>query len=303
MRKFFQKPFAYAIVSAVFLTAISLYVLLQTYLISTVEEYVTQSEDSSDISYEQSGLDAEINDMSYKDNNMKISIKTVRKYETNIYIADVTLSSAEFLKTALANNAFGSNVTQKTSEIAQEKNAILAINGDYYGANRKGYVIKSGVLYRDSVKKDSEYDDLIIYKNGAFEIINENEISAQSLVDSGVQDLLSFGPALIKNGNIAVSEGEEVGKAMSENPRTAIGIIGKLHYIMLVSDGRTNESGGLSLYQTAEIMQQYGCQIAYNLDGGGSSTMYFNGRIINNPTTNGRKISERAVSDIVYIGY
>ena len=90
---------------------------------------------------------------------------------------------------------------------------------------------------------------------------------------------------------------------MSSNPRTAIGIVDSLHYIVLVSDGRTSESEGLSLYEVAEIMQEYGCSTAYNLDGGGSSTMYFNGQIINNPTTNGRKISERSVSDIVYIGY
>ena len=50
-------------------------------------------------------------------------------------------------------------------------------------------------------------------------------------------------------------------------------------------------------------MQNLDCDIAYNLDGGGSSTMYFNGNIINNPTTNGNRISERSVSDILYIGY
>ncbi len=73
MRKFFQKPFAYAIVFAVFLTALSVYVLLQTYLIPTVEGYVTQSEDLSDISYEDAKLNAVINDMSYSDDNIKIS--------------------------------------------------------------------------------------------------------------------------------------------------------------------------------------------------------------------------------------
>ena len=96
---------------------------------------------------------------------------------------------------------------------------------------------------------------------------------------------------------------EEVGRAMANNPRTAIGIIDDLHYILVVSDGRTNESQGLSLYELAQVMQQYGCKTAYNLDGGGSSTMYFNGQVINNPTTNGNRISERSVSDIVYIGY
>ena len=63
------------------------------------------------------------------------------------------------------------------------------------------------------------------------------------------------------------------------------------------------ESAGLSLSQLAEFMKCLGVVSAYNLDGGGSSTMYFNGEIINNPTTNGRSIKERSVSDIVYIGY
>ncbi len=52
-----------------------------------------------------------------------------------------------------------------------------------------------------------------------------------------------------------------------------------------------------------QVMQSLGTQTAYNLDGGGSSTLYFNGTVVNNPTTNGRRIQERRVSDIVYIGY
>ena len=58
----------------------------------------------------------------------------------------------------------------------------------------------------------------------------------------------------------------------------------------------------LSLYELAEFMTSLGCETAYNLDGGGSSTMVFNGTVINKPTTNGHHIKERSVSDIVYIG-
>ena len=74
-----------------------------------------------------------------------------------------------------------------------------------------------------------------------------------------------------------------------------------LHYIFIVSDGRTAQSSGLSLLDLAEVMQEYGCTEAYNLDGGGSSTMVFNGKVINNPT-DGRSYGERRVSDIIYIG-
>lgn len=129
----------------------------------------------------------------------------------------------------------------------------------------------------------------------------------KNLVDSGVVNTFAFGPTLVENGKIAVSKNEEVGQAMADNPRTAIGVIeesdGSVHYIVIVSDGRTSESSGLTLYEMAELMKSYGVTTAYNLDGGGSSTMYFNGQVINKTTTNGNKISERAVSDIVYIGY
>ncbi len=227
----------------------------------------------------------------------------VRYNDTDVYIADVKVSSAAYLKTALANDTFGRNVTQKTSGIASAHNAILAVNGDYYGANSQGYVIKNGVIYRDTARRSTAYDDLVIYRDGSFGIINESEVTAQELLDNGVVNLFAFGPALIQNGHIAISQNDEVGRAMANNPRTAIGIIDELHYVFVVSDGRTNESQGLSLYELAQVLQQYGCQTAYNLDGGGSSTMYFNGQVVNHPTTNGNRISERSVSDIVYIGY
>ena len=143
----------------------------------------------------------------------------------------------------------------------------------------------------------------MIYEDGNFAIINEEDVTAEELLADGAQQILSFGPALVEDSSVAVSEGDEVGKAKASNPRTAIGIVDDLHYVFVVSDGRTEESAGLSLLQLAGFMKELGAVTAYNLDGGGSSTMYFNGEVINNPTTSGRSIKERSVSDIVYIGY
>ena len=302
---FFRKPFAYAAVFGTLLKAANGYVLLKTFMIPTVEGYVTQSQTTSydeEVASE-APENAESTETSYSDENIQISISTVRYNDTDVYIADVKVSSAACLKTALANDTFGRNVTQKTSGIASAHNAILAVNGDYYGSNSQGYVIKNGVIYRDTARRSTAYDDLVIYRDGSFGIINESEVTAQELLDNGVVNLFAFGPALIQNGHIAISQNDEVGRAMANNPRTAIGIIDELHYVFVVSDGRTNESQGLSLYELAQVLQQYGCQTAYNLDGGGSSTMYFNGQVVNHPTTNGNRISERSVSDIVYIGY
>ncbi|WP_455194663.1 phosphodiester glycosidase family protein [Eubacterium ramulus] len=164
-------------------------------------------------------------DTSYEDDNISISLDTYEAYDTTYYVADVEVSSAEYLKTALAQNLFGTNVTETTSEQAEDHNAILAINGDYYGANKSGYVIKNGTVYRSSQRSDSEYDDLVIYEDGSFGIINETEVSAEELVEDGVTQLFAFGPTLVENGEVAVSQNTEVGKAMASNPRTAIGII------------------------------------------------------------------------------
>ena len=64
---------------------------------------------------------------------------------------------------------------------------------------------------------------------------------------TGVVNLLAFGPSLVENGEITVDTNSEVGQSMASNPRTAIGIIDENHYIIVVSDGRTSESEGLSL--------------------------------------------------------
>ena len=243
--------------------------------------------------------EAVITENSYYDGDISIEITEERVGETTVYIADVHLASADHLKTAFADNIYGRNVTDTTSDIAESVNAILAVNGDFYGAQQSGYVIRGGVLYRSAAKKGAE--DLVIYADGSFGIIRESEITAQALLDSGARDVLSFGPALVENGEISVSVNDEVGRAKASNPRTAITVIDELHYLFVVSDGRTNESEGLSLYELAAYLQSKGVQTAYNLDGGGSSTMVFNGRVVNNPTS-GRSIRERSVSDIVYVG-
>ena len=340
-KKLLKKPLAVCLAAGLLIVSLDSYVLLKTFVISEVQAVVVKNT-TSDIAQAAENTDTTINsnttttdnsdkntttsvenentnnsavtstessesaktvtDSSYKDSNVDINITTVRKNNTTVYVADVKLSDSSYLKTALAYDSFGTNVTEATSSMAGNNNAILAVNGDYYGADRSGYVIKNGVIYRNTVRSDSEYPDLAVYKDGSFKIIYETEVTAEELLADGVVNLFAFGPSLVENGEISVDQNTEVRQAMTKNPRTAIGIVDKNHYILVVSDGRTNESEGLSLYELAEVLKEYGVTTAYNLDGGGSSTMYFNGNIVNNPTTNGHRISEREVSDIVYIG-
>ena len=299
--KFFKKSYTYAACFGILLMSSFSYSMLKTFVLSDAIQTVKATTTDTKAA-EQAAASATTTDTSYSDDNIQVNLTEKTVENTQVYIADITVSSSDYLKTALAQNTYGTNVTAKTSVTAAENNAILAVNGDYYGANSTGYVIRNGVVYRDTVREDSSNGDLAIYKDGSFKIIYEDEISAEQLVKDGVVNLLAFGPSLVEDGEITVDTNSEVGQSMSSNPRTAIGIIDENHYIIVVSDGRTSESEGLSLYQLAEVMKSYGVKTAYNLDGGGSSTLYFNGQVINKPTTNGT-ISERAVSDIVYIGY
>ena len=235
----------------------------------------------------------------YSDSKSKITVTQYRAYDSNIYVADVEVTDGTSILSAFANNTYGRNITDTTSDMAEENNAVLAINGDYYGARQSGYVIRNGVVYRN---QGNNGEDMVISKDGSLSFISESDTTTDSLIQKQAWQVLSFGPVLVEDGQIAVTENDEVGMAMASNPRTAIGTVAKNHYLFVVSDGRTSESAGLSLYELANFMKSLGATNVYNLDGGGSSTMVFQGEVVNNPTTNGNKISERAVSDILYIG-
>ena len=236
---------------------------------------------------------------SYSDGNIQIEVYSLRAYDTDIYVADVQVSSAQYLKTALAQNAFGRNLKDTTSNMADAAGAVLAINGDYYGFRDEGYVLRNGVLYRDTASSGT--DALVVYGDGTMAAASQDSNTAQSLKDAGAWQVLSFGPVLVNNGQIAVAANEEVGQSKSSNPRTAIGMVSPLHYVVVVSDGRTGDNEGLSLYELAQVLIDNGASFAYNLDGGGSTTLYFKGEVINNPTS-GNVGGERSVSDIVYFG-
>lgn len=240
---------------------------------------------------------------SFDDNNIHVKIKQERIADTDVYFVDIQLSSIQYLKAAFAKNTYGRNINEPTSKIAEEHGAIVAINGDFYGFRDYGYVIRNGVLYRSNYKNDME-QVFAIYDDGRCETFFSKDISAQQLMDNGVIQMLSFGPALVENGVVTVQESDpdDLETIAGRNPRTAIGMIEPLHYVFVVVDGRSKESAGYTFYELANVMLDYGCIEAYNLDGGGSSTLYFNGKVINTPT-DGITVGEREVSDIVYIGY
>ena len=266
----------------------------------------------------------------YSDPDICIDITTHRDIAdtTTYYIADIRIKHLKYLRTALAGDQFGENVSERTSDINKRNKGILAISGDNYGAQEGGYVLRNGQILRTS-KSSSNLgsnprklaEDLAIYRDGTFEIFDEKTTDLQEIADKGAWQVFSFGPGLVKNGEVAVDENSEVDSILkngvtSKCQRMAVGIIAPLHYCFVVCDGRSNESDGFSLIDMAQIMKGLHCYQAYNLDGGGSATMYLDdgtgnanglGHLVNKPNQNyyhagGTNVQQRGVSDIVYIG-
>ncbi len=296
--KFWNPNTRYGICFGTALAVFTAYALLDTFVLPRAYADI---EDAPSSAGEPVPEEYVLTENRYEDENMTITLTHHRDYDTEIYVVDVVVNDPAYLQRGFADDSFGRNIKDQTSDIAEEYDAIFAVNGDFYGAQTEGYVIADGVIYRDEPAEDRE--DLAIMEDGSFTIFQERDISAEDLVEQGVRHVLSFGPALYHDGEVMVTAREEVGRAKESNPRTAIGIYDPLHYVFVCSDGRTEESKGLSLHQLAEFMQGLGVTTAYNLDGGGSATMYFAGEIVNKPTANGRDFEERRVSDIVYVGY
>lgn len=233
-------------------------------------------------------------DWQYKDKDIDIKLEMVMENDVTFYVADIKISDPQYLKKAFANDAFGNGNRDQTSDIAKAHNAILAINGDYYTARDHGIIVKDGVVYRNE-----PYQEMMgIFRDGSMKVFDEKTVNLDELMSQGLYNTLSFGPALVIDGE-AVEDFSWV-KIKVKNPRTGIGMIDPLHYIFITVDGRVEGySVGMTMNEFADEFEKRGCEYAYNLDGGGTATMYFNGRVVNRPCDIG---GERKVSDIMYIG-
>ena len=295
-----QRRFPIFACYAALAAALSTFAILDTFVIQKTFAVVSAG-NATQASQARSSAQAADDQETQADSDAQVNLSTHTYNGTTVYVADIHGSDVTSLLSAFANDSYGRNVSATTSQIALANGATLAINGDCYGMRNEGYVVRNGVLYR-SVSAGSDQKDLVIYGDVTFKIIREGDVSAQELVEAGAWQVYSFGPGLVENGTTTVLPGEEVGRAKASNPRTAIGKVADGHYVFVVSDGRTDESEGLSLSDLATFMSdELGVECAYNLDGGGSSTMVYEGNVVNKPTSSGNSIKEREVTDIVYL--
>ena len=145
-------------------------------------------------------------------------------------------------------------------------------------------------------------DLLVIDEMGDFHILprgKENQQNGISTLQNEheIVNCFFFGPALVVDGEVqgADTYDQYAFDPTQPNPRAAIGQIGPLTYAVVVVNGRTSDTVGVTMEQLATIMGDIGCQQAYNLDGGNSATLVFHNEIYS-----AKENKERSVSDIIY---
>jgi exopolysaccharide biosynthesis protein len=211
------------------------------------------------------------------------------------------------LAVKVAITKYVGKIGQKTSEMAEDHNAIAAINGGSFvdqssdgtlyagtGAEPGGFVISQGKLIypKTNIKKNNIENVIAFTKKGQL-IVGDHTLEEMQNLD--VQEAMCFRrPNIIINGNPQIKDKNSDGL----NPRTAVGQKEDGTVIFLVIDGRKITSPGASLYDVQQIMLERGAINAGALDGGYSSTMYYRGEVINSPNA---WDGERSVATAFYV--
>ena len=190
------------------------------------------------------------------------------------------------------------NEGEKTSKIAKNYNAVAAINGGQFtddpeaeewtqnGGLPQGIIISFGEEIFAGVNPDVDYLDVAAINSQGRLIVGKYTLN--QLREMDIQEALNFGPTLIYNGE-KVPFVDTVGNA----PKTLIGQKADGTMVLVAIDSKTGSRATVTLEEAQQIMYDLGCINATNLDGGKSTTMYYNGEVINNPSfaTGERKIS------------
>ena len=239
-------------------------------------------------------------ELAYHTDRLDVSIEQKTKSGMTYFVCDIRLSDVSQLRTAFAGDDFRSGIYEATSDIARRYSPVLAINADFCRYHRNGVIIRNGELLRK--QNITRHHLMIVDENGNFSALTDRSgkqgVVADRLAKAGTWQTFEFGPVLVENGQAA-----ELPNRFYVNchdgyyePRTAIGQIGPLHYIVIVVDGRRDGySTGATIPQLQQLFLDEGAQFAFNLDGGGSTSLYFLGEVVNMPSSG----KERSVSDII----
>ena len=214
--------------------------------------------------------------------------------------AEVKIADGSQLRRALAGDSYSSSIQLKASDMARAVNAVTAINGDFYAFRSIGVVVYKRELCRFV---PSVLDTCFFTSSGEMLFAHAGELTDAAETERFIKenDVLfstSFGPILVEDGQIRELYSYPVGEVFEYFARSAIGTVGPLHYLLMVTSSENSRMylDGMYAATAAQIMYDKGCRQAYELDGGQTAVIVFDG-IPANGIVYG---SERTMSDILY---
>ncbi|WP_235069248.1 phosphodiester glycosidase family protein [Turicibacter sp. TJ11] len=230
----------------------------------------------------------QLNQHFYVKDDLKVKLVETRTSNQHYWIAEVISSDAIPLKGAMASDTYNGK-RETISSMANRLGAILAINASGFYAKTNtpmGTVVRNGKLVNIDKSYTGEILSLKSDGNLAFTTVNSEE----EFKNLDIKQTFTFGPILVRDYQATELNDK------SRHPRTAIGQLDDNRYVLVVVEGRMEGADGMTLAELQQLFLQLGCKTAYNLDGGGSTTLYFQGKVINTPSDG----SERSVVDMIY---
>ncbi len=224
----------------------------------------------------------------YEDQSIRVAMETRDINGITVHIAFVRIADASQLRTAVAGTA-QNNKTVLFKALARDTRAIVAINGDRYTSDAKKTTFEYRMTEKIRSKTNNLKDILIIDDLGDFHLFIKSQglhkddkpyfVNVMKEEGRQVVNAFTFGPALVKDGELLTVDEHYGYNPHGREPRSAIGQTGPLSYVMVLVEGRTsgNDKAGISQQGLAQIMYDLGCVQAYNLDGGNTSEMIFCG--------------------------
>ncbi len=249
-----------------------------------------------------------LNEDVYEDPTIRVTIRTGRVEGCTYWVADITVSDPSQLRT-LSAGGFDSSAQMDAMRLCQRSQAVVAINGDFFASSErrgKGFVIRQGEMFRNNLDTAGRWDSkmmdvLLVDEDGDFHVLYQPEKdTVYNTVDGKrILNAFSFGPILVNDGQAVTNYGGSdrwIDMAASTGrQRMCIGQVDTLHYMVLCCAGPSTGNPGMTLPVFAQLAAEQGARIAYNLDGGDSTILYFGGKRLNGGTS-----SQRKLQDIIY---
>lgn len=247
-----------------------------------------------------------------KSQGLRVEIRRFISEEEEVlwYEADIQTCAETPLEFFSANEENPGHGFRYPERIMRDNKAVFGINDDQfahrmYNHDTVGIIIRNGKIISSKTRKSGNkswptLDTAAFFPDGTMQVFLSKDVTAQEYLDMGAENVLSFGPYLLKDGEM----NPQFGTRMTDREnRMGLGMVEPYHYVAVYVEGRNKYSRGADMEWMAKKMLELNATDAINLDGGATACMVFMGKKIKISNPNGVVRSERSVSGMIAVGH